>query len=272
VSPTFVITLAYQPLAWDVEAIELKPHEIQDGESGLELDPSRIAKEVVAFRKRSGRAEGSFGLDVAAVVLDSVVDSVFDALDGLRARADELEDEISQREWLVDRRRGVEDALDDHVLGLRRLVRQVRWAFMPSDEIEEFLSGPFLGFEREDAGIEFRFRDLSREADRALAAVRDVGDHIDHAADLMAGLRTDRLNKTMYVLTAVATVLLVPTLIAGIYGMNFRNMPELGWRFGYGETLLLMVVLGFGMWLGIRWFLERSLRRRPIVRQRKGGS
>ncbi|MNP86030.1 Magnesium transport protein CorA [compost metagenome] len=45
------------------------------------------------------------------------------------------------------------------------------------------------------------------------------------------------------------------TLIAGIYGMNFANMPELAWKFGYPAVLLLMFVLGGGM---VLWFLKRG--------------
>lgn len=69
-------------------------------------------------------------------------------------------------------------------------------------------------------------------------------------------MKTDRLNSTMYVLTAVATVLLIPTVIAGIYGMNFRHMPELNWRLGYGGALVAMIALGNGIWFGIRRYLK----------------
>jgi magnesium transporter len=46
----------------------------------------------------------------------------------------------------------------------------------------------------------------------------------------------------------------VPTLIAGVYGMNFDHMPELHWQFGYLWALLLM----FGVSAGLLWFFKRS--------------
>ena len=50
----------------------------------------------------------------------------------------------------------------------------------------------------------------------------------------------NRLNEVMKVLTSWAAIILIPTLIAGIYGMNFVHMPELRWRFGYVYALVLM--------------------------------
>lgn len=66
------------------------------------------------------------------------------------------------------------------MLGLRRLLRQVRWTFMPADEIAEFCSGPFLGIEAQDPAIKFTFSDLGHEAERAVASVRDVAEQLEH--------------------------------------------------------------------------------------------
>jgi magnesium transporter len=49
-------------------------------------------------------------------------------------------------------------------------------------------------------------------------------------------------------LTAWAAIILVPTLVAGIYGMNFRHMPELGWRIGYPFSLGVMAVSAFALY------------------------
>ena len=49
-------------------------------------------------------------------------------------------------------------------------------------------------------------------------------------------------------------IILVPTLVAGIYGMNFRHMPELGWRFGYPAALIGMFAAAAGVW----WFFRRK--------------
>jgi magnesium transporter len=56
---------------------------------------------------------------------------------------------------------------------------------------------------------------------------------------------SNRLNEVAKSVTAWGAIILVPTLIAGIYGMNFQHMPELGWLFGYPFALGLMLVSGF---------------------------
>jgi len=51
------------------------------------------------------------------------------------------------------------------------------------------------------------------------------------------------MNEVMKVLTIIATIFIPLTFIAGLYGMNFRNMPELGWGWGYPLTLLVMILI-----------------------------
>jgi magnesium transporter len=74
--------------------------------------------------------------------------------------------------------------------------------------------------------------------------VSELADNIRDVLTSLLELRVaqvaNHLNVVMRKLTAWAGIVLVPTLIAGIYGMNFQNMPELGWRFGYAAALLVM--------------------------------
>jgi magnesium transporter len=55
------------------------------------------------------------------------------------------------------------------------------------------------------------------------------------------------MNEIMKVLTIIATIFMPLTFIAGVYGMNFHNMPELGWGWGYPLVLLLMAAVAGGM-------------------------
>ena len=59
-------------------------------------------------------------------------------------------------------------------------------------------------------------------------------------------------NETMKRLAAYAALLAVPTMIAGIYGMNFEHMPELHWRYGYGLSLLTMLAIDVWLWWRFR--------------------
>ncbi len=60
------------------------------------------------------------------------------------------------------------------------------------------------------------------------------------------------MNEVMKVLTIIATIFIPLTFIAGVYGMNFRYMPELEWRFGYPMALLVMLIIGAGMVIYVR--------------------
>ena len=90
----------------------------------------------------------------------------------------------------------------------------------------------------EDLDVEFR--DLYDHVLR-------VYDELDTQRDLLTGILeahlsvvSNRLNEVVLKLSSWAGIVLVPTLIAGIYGMNFRDMPELHWQFGYLYALGLM--------------------------------
>jgi magnesium transporter len=90
---------------------------------------------------------------------------------------------------------------------------------------------------------------------------RDVYDHVLRASDFVDSLRdilssaleahlavvSNRLNEVMKNLTSWGAIILVPTLIAGIYGMNFRHMPELSWWVGYPLALGLMLASGLAL-------------------------
>ena len=90
-----------------------------------------------------------------------------------------------------------------------------------------------------------------------LVYLRDVYDHLIHVIDsveiyreMLAGMMdlylssiSNRMNEVMKVLTVIATIFMPLTFIAGVYGMNFKYMPELDWPWGYPAVLLLMLAV-----------------------------
>lgn len=99
----------------------------------------------------------------------------------------------------------------------------------------------------------------------------DVMDHLDHLVLLLEGYRetitsllelqstnnANRMNEVMKTLTMIATIFIPLTFIAGIYGMNFHNMPELAYPWAYPAVLGLMLLIGVAMYLYMRkkrWF------------------
>jgi len=98
--------------------------------------------------------------------------------------------------------------------------------------------------------------DYALLSDDTIVYLHDVKDHINHIIhmyesgrdtlsdliDLNSSNINNKLSRSMKILTIITTFFIPLTLIAGVYGMNFRFMPELGWRSGYPLTLLLMLV------------------------------
>jgi len=87
--------------------------------------------------------------------------------------------------------------------------------------------------------------------------IRDIYDHtiqimdaIDTWRDVLNGIfdlylsqLSFRMNNVMQVLTIISTIFIPLTFLAGVYGMNFQNMPELGWRYGYYAVWGLMLLI-----------------------------
>jgi magnesium transporter len=115
------------------------------------------------------------------------------------------------------------------------------------------LLGPFESVER---GA------LPNLPEQLRALFRDVGDHVRRLSEeaVMLGDALDALlnanlsgvtvrqNAVLQKVSGWAAIAAVPTIITGIYGMNFRHMPELGWRIGYPLALVFMVAVVYGLW------------------------
>lgn len=80
---------------------------------------------------------------------------------------------------------------------------------------------------------------------------------LDSSTNLFFYIQGHRMNQVMKTLTVVATIFIPLTFIAGIYGMNFRNMPELSWQYGYLTTWVAFAFIVLGMLFYFRkkkWF------------------
>ncbi len=96
--------------------------------------------------------------------------------------------------------------------------------------------------------------------------LRDLYDHvitvheeIEMSRELLAAaleghmsVVSNRLNEVVLRVSAWAAIIAVPTVIASVYGMNFRHMPELHWSFGYPFALVLMVACAVGLYLAFK--------------------
>lgn len=91
------------------------------------------------------------------------------------------------------------------------------------------------------------FRDLYDHMVRVIENTETLQVVLSDMLDIYFSAVSNRLNEIMKILTMIATIFMPLTFIAGIYGMNFKYMPELEWVWGYPTTLLVMLVIGLWM-------------------------
>jgi len=165
-------------------------------------------------------------------LIDEVVDSYLSIVEALEDRADDLEDLVFADDPSVD---GPE--LQEAIFRVKRdVVKLRRFASPLRQGLDLLQEEPGLVAEP----LQPYFRDVTEHAIRVAELADNIRDVLTSLLELRVSQIANHLNVIMRKLTAWAAILLVPTLIAGIYGMNFEVMPELGWRFGYAGALIVM--------------------------------
>ncbi len=166
-------------------------------------------------------------------LLDALVDGYFPVIDSITERAEELEESVLN---------GGAPLLQGNIMELRRELLMIRRVASPERDVMNVLvrrDPPYFG-KKEVAYFQDVYDHLLR-----------VIDSVDLTRDMLAGVLDANLSMVSYNLNVVvkrltssSIILMSITLVAGIYGMNFVNMPELDWQFGYLFALGLMAVIG----------------------------
>ena len=203
-------------------------------QEGIEGDVFNLIRE--RLRNGKGRIRKMSADYLAYSLLDAVVDNYFVILEKFGDKIELLEAEL------------IENPTQKTVQRIYQLKRKLIFlhnAVWPLREVVSALS------KHESS--------LIKEA--TAPYLRDVYDHVIHIIDSVDIYRemlssmldmylssvSNRLNEVMKVLTAISLIFMPLTFIVGVYGMNFKYMPELEWRYGYFITLLAMLGIGVGM-------------------------
>lgn len=168
---------------------------------------------------------------VLYALLDAVVDRYFPVLALLVDEAEALEQRIFSGQTT---RSQIED-----LYGLKRKLAQLKNAASPVLEVTSKLHGGRVP--PQCAGLQDYFRDVHDHVVRLDQQIDDLRDMVTTAVSVTLSLITLQENEVTKRLASYAALIAVPTLIVGVYGMNFDYMPELRWRYGYPLILALMV-------------------------------
>ncbi len=204
--------------------------------------------EPVRLRLRNGKGNlRKMGPDyLAYALIDVVVDNYFVLLEGIGEEIDSVEEELISRPTPRTLLK---------INSLKKEMLYVRKSLWPLREVINLL-------DRGESDL------ISDAVDRYLKDVYDhmvqVLDTVETYRDMLSGLLdiylssvSNKINEVMKVLTIIATIFIPLTFIVGVYGMNFRNMPELDLSWGYGAVWLVMLSIAAAMVMYFRrrkWF------------------
>jgi magnesium transporter len=175
---------------------------------------------------------------VIYAVCDTAVDGYSDVVDELQVDVDEIESSVFSPARTDDSSR---------IYVLKREIAEVRRAVLPLREpMRKLADGLVPGVEREAGPF---FRDVLDHLNLAAEVVDSLDSLLSTAFDAHLARITVQQNDDMRKISAGVALAAAPTLIAGVYGMNFDHMPELGWRVGYPLAVLLMVAISGGLWV-----------------------
>jgi magnesium transporter len=185
--------------------------------------------------------------DLVYRLFDAMVDGYFPAVDVLAERIEELDERIF-------RRQGGLDVLQT-IFALRKDLMQMRKVVAPSREVINVV----LRRDLELFGDELYpyFQDVYDHVVRVIESLDTYRDVLGSAVDTQLSVSSNEVSQTVKRMTAVTTILMVNSLVAGIYGMNFVNIPELDWQYGCAWALGLMLIASVALWAlfrRIRWF------------------
>jgi magnesium transporter len=193
-----------------------------------------------AVRERLRKAKGrirKMGPDYLAYALaDAVVDHYFLVLEKIGEEIESLEDELITEP---------DTETVESIHNLKRELIFLRKSVWPLREA-------IVGLEKGESGL---------IQDKTTVYLRDVYDHtiqvidtIETFRDMVSGMLdmylsslSNKMNQVMKVLTLIATIFIPMTFVAGIYGMNFKVMPELEWHWGYLFAWIIMILIGLSL-------------------------
>jgi len=177
------------------------------------------------------------------LLLDGLADVFLPYLESLDSRIDDIEEAISAKP--DQRTRSQIYGLKRDIIGLRRIV-------LPQAEVVRRLGrGEFPILPPES---QMYFRDVHDHLFRVSEEANSYRDLLTAALDSYLSAVSNEMNKVMKVLTVFASIFIPLTFLAGIWGMNFSNMPELNDPLGYPLALTSMVVVG----VLLLWFFRRK--------------
>lgn len=208
-------------------------------QEGIEGD----AFDTVRSRIRSGKGKiRTMGADyLAYALIDAIVDGYFTILEGFGERIVDVEEELT----LTPDQKALH-----RINGMKKEIIYLRKTVWPLREAISFLErgdSPLL-----NDSTRLYFRDVYDHTVQVIDTVETYRDLLSGMLDLYLSSISNRTNEVMKFLTVIGTIFMPLTFMVGVYGMNFKHLPELEWKNGYFALWGLMVSVALLMVLYFR--------------------
>jgi magnesium transporter len=211
-------------------------------------EPIRALEEVIRrWKENTEGLDTDVGLPVYNL-LDTMVDYYFPVIDQIAERVDEMEDRLFE---------GTAGGALEKIFTLKKDLLELRRRVAPARDVVNVLLRRELPIFSEKSVV--YFQDVYDHIVRVTDSIDTYRDLLSSALDTYLSVTSNRLaesanrlNQIMQTLTSWSIILMSAGVVAGIYGMNFKVMPELEWRYGYPLALGLMVILGGGLFVYFR--------------------
>jgi magnesium transporter len=203
----------------------------QEGKEGDVFGPLRDR-----IRTGKGRIR-KMGADyLAYAMIDAIVDHYFIILEKLGERIESLEDALVAQPTTGTLK---------EIHSLKREMILLRKAVWPLREVIGSLTRGESPLIQESTRV--YLRDVYDHTIQVIDSIETFRDMVSGMLDIYLSSVSNRLNAVMKVLTIIATVFMPLTFLAGVYGMNFKHMPELEWTWAYPALWLVMIAIGVVM-------------------------
>ncbi|GAB0114735.1 magnesium transporter CorA family protein [Acidisoma sp. C75] len=221
---------------------------------------SRAFENFLLAQHRAPMATAS-PVDILILLLEAISDRLADILEGIRDELDGISKHIFQETTMEARRKA--PGHPKHGTDLKGVLQALGRAADLSSNVRDSLLGvgrilPFLA-QAASGWIDRAMRDRMKSLRQDIVSLSDYENHLNQKIQFLLDATLGLINNTqaniIKVMTVVSVVGVPPTLIASIYGMNFKGMPELDWSFGYPYGLTMIALSAI---LPLLWFKRRG--------------
>lgn len=188
------------------------------------------------IRKGMGRIRKMPSDYLAYALIDAIVDNYFSILEKIGEKIGDIETEVISNP--------TPETLK-HIYSLKRDMIFLRKSVWPLREVINVLERGEIQLINKTT--EPFLRDVYEHTIQVMDTIESYRDMISGMLDIYLSSVSNKMNDIMKILTIIATIFIPLTFIAGIYGMNFHYMPELGWHWGYFTILSIMLLMGLVM-------------------------